>query len=103
MVNRHRKTSIPIDTTQLPRVTDLPLTTKFYTFYEHPAYSNFDNKTGLIKKDTNTIDDSVNYSRILTLHKVEYHRSNHRTDLRYGDFVQIRSFGNQNNQSSANG
>lgn len=100
-MSRQRKTSQKIDPSQLPKISDLPLSIENSIFLKDNAYSNFDQKTQFGRKD-NLVDESGNFSRMMVFKKVEFWRQKERKDLRYGDFIQIRSFGNTGQQSGSN-
>lgn len=90
-IQRKRKTSQPIETESLPRLSSLPLTIESQIFNKTAAYSAIESKSSL--SNSTLLDESLNYSRLSMFTKVDYYCQNQRKDLRYGDFIQIRSQG----------
>lgn len=88
-LNNKRMTKKIITEEQLPRVHDLPISDKNKIFQSDDAHAT-SYSSRFQKKNDNVEED---YSKYLKCHFIDYSRQKDRKDLRYGDFIQIKSFG----------
>lgn len=88
-LNRKKMTKKIIDEDSLPKVQDLPITEQNKIFNSIEAYST-SYSTRFQRKSDNVEEE---YTKYIKCHYINYSRQKDRKDLRYGDFIQIKSFG----------
>lgn len=88
-LNKKKLTKKIIKEEDLPRVQDLPITEQNKIFETNLAHAT-SYSSRFQRKDESTEEK---YSKYIKCHFISYSRQKDRKDLRYGDFIQIKSYG----------